>query len=120
MPHCILEYTSDIYEKDSILHFFKNLHDLLVDTKEFGLEAIKSRAVKPDRFYMGNGENNHFVALTIWILPGRAKSFKKELSGKIIRLMEQNFKKPENSKGFSLSVKIDEIDNDSYERIYKE
>ncbi len=120
MPHCILEYTNDVFDKDLILMFFDNLHNLLVDTKEFKISAIKSRAIKHDCFLMGDNKNNHFVALNIWILPGRSKSFKKELSTKILQLMEKSFKKPDNSNGFSLSVKIDEIDKDSYGRVYKE
>lgn len=121
MPHCVLEYTNKDAKKEDFLKFFENLHNLLVATKEFRLEAIKSRAVLLDCYYMGNGdENNEFYFLNIAILKGRSEEFRKILSNKVLDLMKKNFKKSENSNGFSLAVNIHELNTETYSRYYEE
>lgn len=121
MPHCILEYTEKNVKKEYLLSFFRELHGLLTETKEFNLEAIKSRAKLLDCFYMGNGDNkNNFFTLTVSILTGRSMAFKQQVSKNVLELMKKFFKKEQGTGGFSLSVNIVDIERDIYQKYYEE
>jgi len=120
MPHCTLEYTSNI--KDTVNHddFFKKLHTEIVSCNDFSLDQIKSRAVEHSNFYIGDGSpNNAFVYLQISILSGRNEILKQELSKKALTLLEEFFPTSRKELNCSVTVEIRDMDRASHSRADK-
>jgi len=118
LPHCIFEHSDNIkdtFEWDAI---FKNLHKLLLDTGEFNKADIKSRVIKHNKFYIGNGNPNQaFVTLNIQLLDGRSDQFKKDLAQSALNLLNKYFTKTLNDLKTSISVQISNIHRNSYSKI---
>jgi len=118
LPHCILEHSDNI--KDTVVwdSIFKNLHKIFVETGEFIEADIKSRVIKHDNFYIGDGNPNQaFITLNIKLLDGRSDQFKKDLAQSALNLLSKYFTKTLNDLKTSISVQISNIHRNSYSKI---
>ncbi len=118
MPHCILEYSSNIADTPNSSSIFKQIHKGLVDTGLFELYDIKSRTIVHDVFFIGDGNKDRaFVTLSVQILSGRDAKTKQMISNNCLKILENFFPNSLKNLKFSLTVQIYEIDKDSYARI---
>ena len=85
MPQLILEYSSNILEKDSFEALFKKCHELLVKVLPTELATCKSRAIECDTYYIGDGSpKNAFVYVIIEVMPGRSQeTLKPTVAGRL-------------------------------------
>lgn len=70
MPHCIVEFSSNIYcpvLAKNTLHF---LNSKMIESNLFDRESIKLRAV-PVAVYLNGGEYLPFLHVTVKLLEGR-------------------------------------------------
>lgn len=117
MPHCILEYSDNIKDKTDNRAILKNIHDILISTKLFSLDDIKSRAVVYHDYLVGDGNTDRaFVALNISILSGRSAEIKKKISQDCLEILKLSFPESREKLKLSLSVRINEMDKETYRR----
>lgn len=83
MPHCIIEYTSELEPALDIKRLVINAFDGIEQSGLFDPTAIKVRATKLD-YYKSGLDRNDFIHLTVKILPGRTDEQKKLLTEKIL------------------------------------
>ena len=117
MPHCVLEYSSNILEKEKTKEALKAIHVALDKTGLFQLADIKSRAVEHHNFLIGDGDSSRaFVTLSLSILSGRSDEVKKMLSSVCLEALKQVYTDSFKNLQFSLTVQIKEMDKNSYMR----
>lgn len=118
MSHIILEYSDNITDKPDFQKLFNELHQGLVNTGHFKLADIKSRAVKHDLYFIGDGDPMRtFVTANLCILSGRTDKLKSELSHLILKLLKQYFPKTIAQQKSSVTVQISDIHKASYEKV---
>lgn len=94
MPHLILEYSSNVREKDDLGSLFPKLHQILVAVGSASLESCKSRAVAHGIYYIGNGEiKNAFVHLEIWLKEGRPLKIREKIGEEMLKTLGLYFSK---------------------------
>ncbi len=117
MPHCLLEYSSNIIEKNKSRDALQAIHTALDKTGLFQLADIKSRAVEHKDFFIGDGnESRAFVALTVSILSGRSDETKRSVSSACLEALKKIFSESLSSLKLSITVQIKELDKNSYVR----
>jgi len=73
MPQLILEFSSNILEKNNLVTLFQECHSILEKKLPTDIDSCKSRAIECHDYYIGNGEpNNAFVHISLKIMPGRS------------------------------------------------
>ena len=121
MPHCILEYSSNVVETPNLERLFEELHRRLAATGHFKLNDIKSRAIKHDCFCIGDGDSNRaFVTLEICILSGRDSATKRTIAEPAAALLQDTYAETLKARRCSLTVRVSDIDRESYRRIVSE
>lgn len=83
MPHCIIEYTSELEPALDIKKLVNVTFDGIEKTGIFDPTAIKVRATKLD-YYKSGLDRDDFIHLTVKILPGRTDEQKKLLTETIL------------------------------------
>ncbi len=112
MPHLVLEYSSNIIDKNQINTFFKNAHEILVKDLPTKLESCKSRAYESDKYYVGNGSHdNAFIHLSLKILPGRSKAIKDLVAKSLFDLITNTFSQTIKELYLHISVEVDDLSN---------
>lgn len=117
MPHCILEYSSNIPLPPEMRGVLRSLHQALVETGLFKLNDIKSRAIRRDDFLIGDGDGTRtFVALEIQIFTGRDAATRKAIAQKAMEILQKAFAPAVEETPCSLSVQVTEMDREVYLR----
>lgn len=120
MPHCVLEYSSNIIDPIDTRAFFLELHQTIIKSGPFNLDQIKSRAFCRDEFVVGDGSpDKSFVYLQISILSGRDKDIRTTLSQRSLKLLERYFPKTRATGTCSMTVEIREMDKETHLRAEK-
>ncbi|WOG29032.1 5-carboxymethyl-2-hydroxymuconate Delta-isomerase [Endozoicomonas sp. 8E] len=110
MPHCIIEYSSDVEQKCSIRELVSAVHQSTLESGLFKAEDIKSRAIPYEHFQTAQPEQS-FVHITARIMKGRTSEQKKSLSQKVLNAADQIIPWVN-----ILSVEILDIDTDCYSK----
>ena len=86
-----------------------------METGEFVLDEIKSRAVAVDDFYIGNGDpEQSFVHLKIALLDHRSTTLKRVVADRCLRLLSEHFAEHLKSGSCQLCVELVDIRRDGY------
>ncbi len=118
MPHIILEYSDNITDKPDFQKLLRELHQGFAKTGHFKLTDIKSRVVKHDLYFIGDGDPiRTFVTVNLRILSGWTDKLKSELSHLILKLLKQYFPKTIAQQKSSVTVQISDIHKASYEKV---
>lgn len=88
MPHCIIEYTSELEPELDIKRLVDVVFDGIEQSGLFDTTAIKVRANKLN-YYKSGLDRNDFIHLTVKILPGRTDQQKLLLTESILNKIEQ-------------------------------
>jgi 5-carboxymethyl-2-hydroxymuconate isomerase len=117
MPHCVLEYSSNVVDPPDLSVLLEEIHRCLMETGHFQLPDIKSRAIRHEVFRVGDGSaETSFVSLTIAILEGRTDEAKARLAVMALEVLKRAYSKALSSQKLSLSVEIREMHRGSYHR----
>ena len=118
MPHCTMEYSSNILETLDVNKILKEINKRLAETKLFSLNDIKSRIVVHNNFAVGDGDKNRaFVTINFSILSGRDTETKKMLSNLLLKFLDEYFCESRKKLKLSLTVQISELSKEYYGRI---
>ncbi len=115
MPHCILESSDNIVEFVDKKELLLQINNCLNEMGLFNINDIKSRFIVHNDYVVGDGDKNRaFVSLNVAILSGRSQETKNMISNKCLELLKQVFAKSLKQLKFSLTVRITEMDKESY------
>jgi 5-carboxymethyl-2-hydroxymuconate isomerase len=117
MPHCILEYSANIVDQPDMDRLFIDIHDTLMATGVFNLDDIKSRAIRHEEYFLGDGDPERaFVTLNVQILSGRSDDVKAQITEAAIEVLKRSFPESLRQRKCSLTVQVSEIHRESYRR----
>lgn len=92
MPQLILEFSSNILEKNNLTSLFQECHTLLEDILPTDINSCKSRAIEPRNYCIGNADpSNAFVRISLKILPGRSIDTLNNTGEKLMALFKNYF-----------------------------
>lgn len=108
MPHLIVEYAQDKAGTINHMDVMKAVHSAALSTALFAENAIKVRVKQYDAALVG-GEPDSFVHVTIYLIDGRDRLAKKQLTSVVHTCIEELF-------GNCASVSVDarDLDRDVY------
>lgn len=108
MPQLALEYTDNLeFDVQDVL---ARLHSELAATGAINLKGLKSRAVRHSDYRIADGNPEYaFVHVNLLIREGRPIEIKKEVSQRIMKVLEDTFSKYFENSHLSLSVDIKEM-----------
>lgn len=120
MPHCIIEYSSNVPDDVDFHAFFRDLHALMVGTGQVQLDQIKSRWIRHDNFLVGDGSPQHgFVYLHIAMLNGRSESVRKNIADSALELLQRFFPRAQRDLVCSITVEVREIERSTHAKLFK-
>jgi 5-carboxymethyl-2-hydroxymuconate isomerase len=109
MPHLCLEYSANVVDEVEHIALFKELHEIMALASD--VQAIKSRAVKQELFFIGDGsEERAFIHLSVCLLAGRSVELKSELSRKLHASLKGLFPKTRAKCRCDFTVSIEDMD----------
>ncbi len=115
MPHCIIEYSSNISDLPDFTKLLTDVNQMLANTDLFKLNDIKSRIIKHNLYLIGDGDSKRaFVTMNLQILDGRPDDIKVDLSRKALAILKQYFPKTLMHNKASLTVQITDMHRLSY------
>lgn len=114
MPHYILEYSDNIGEPVDPGEIFPPLHQLLIN-EGFDEAKIKSRIIRHDQYYIGNGNvENAFVHLTLAILNRHELAKQKRIGQQISSYLKTYFSGSADELNLAIRVEIRELEKETY------
>jgi 5-carboxymethyl-2-hydroxymuconate isomerase len=121
MPHCTLEFSGNVIDCPDLRRLFSELHDVLTSTGLFEREAIKSRAIRYDDYFIGDGDPHRaFVALDVSILSGRPDDAKARITEGALDLLKRHFAESIAEQICNITVQVSELHRSSYRRFTSE
>ena len=108
MPHLTLEYTDNLeFDAQPLL---ARLHSELVATGAINLKGLKSRAVRHTEYRIADGNPEYaFAHVNLLIREGRPIKVQKDVSQRVMTVLEETFGERFNNNYLSLSVDIKEM-----------
>lgn len=88
MPHCIVEYATELVDVVPIDKLLEAVHQGAVQSGLFREEDIKTRAIAYEAYSVG-GAKAHFVHTTLRILSGRDATQKKQLASAVLSHLQR-------------------------------
>jgi len=110
MPHCIIEYSSDVADQISIDELIEAIYQGALNSGLFSEYDIKTRA-QAYRHHRTGSTRDSFVHVTVRLLSGRDDRHKAELSEKLLAQIE-----PLLPDVVSVGVEICDMHGDSYRK----
>lgn len=117
MPHCILEYSSNVLDQPGVRALLLDINHAIAGSCDIALADIKSRAIRHDDYAIADGAPDRtFVTLDIQILGGRSDAVKTAVSKAAHDVLLRAFPITAMESKASLTVQITDIHAPSYSR----
>jgi 5-carboxymethyl-2-hydroxymuconate isomerase len=118
MPQLILEYTDNLKERMDFPVLFADLHQILVVVALASLDSCKSRAVKHEQYYVGDGNiRNAFVHVEVLLAEGRTIPVRQEVGKQILNVLEESFARSLKELNLQITVQVKEFPRNLYFKI---
>jgi 5-carboxymethyl-2-hydroxymuconate isomerase len=118
MPHLTLEYTGNIDQPLDFDELFARLHGVLAEVAAISVDNCKSRAIRLDTYYVGDGlDRGAFVHLTVRFLAGRAPELKQQIGRRCLAVLEAAFAPSLVELGLQITVELQDIERPTYFKI---
>ncbi len=112
MPHLILEFSSNIIEKNNLSELFKTCHIILANELPADLGSCKSRSLESNAYYIGDGRaTNAFVHISVKVKPGRSEEALQRVAGKLMAVFQSYFTASLKSLNLQITLEILELQN---------
>jgi 5-carboxymethyl-2-hydroxymuconate isomerase len=109
MPQIRLELSHNIIEQE-FNGLLRAIHALLVKQLPTKLDSCKTRIIRYDRTYIGDGHrNNALVHLVIGILKGRNQELLNSIASEILDLLKTEFNRSLEALNLEISLEIYEL-----------
>jgi 5-carboxymethyl-2-hydroxymuconate isomerase len=110
MPHLTIEYTGNLEPERGFDSLFARLHSVLNDLGGIKKANCKSRAVRVDRFLVGEGgADAAFVHADVRFLEGRPVPVKREIGKAILAVLRESFPPLPGIRDLQITVEIRDI-----------
>jgi len=117
MPHLTLEYTKNLQSKIDFKEIFLMLHKEMIETGEFVLDEIKSRAICIEKYFVGDGDpDKGFIHLKISLLDQRDENLKTKLSKALLQVLSNYLKVNTKENKCQLTVEVVNISSAYYSK----
>ena len=118
MPHCYLEYSSNIKESVNPKIILTELNSLISAELKVDIKKIKSRAIERAEFVVSDGENNQaFIHLEVAVLAGRPDEDHIKLSKALHQFLKSQFQQDSiHQLPISVTVEVRVMESDTYVR----
>ena len=118
MPQITLEYTSNILEEIVPEEIFLPSHKILVKTADAKLIHCKSKTIRYNDFFIGDGDpNNGFVHMQIYMIEGRSIDVRKKTAQEILAILEKYFKDSLERMHLQITVDVKELSKALYYKL---
>lgn len=118
MPHCVLEYSSNVLDKLDFRCFFKELHTILASSGHIQLDQLKGRAVCHDNYFIGDGAADRaFIYLQISLLDGRDLAVRKSLGEQAFAHLRASFPLSLEKLRCSMTLEMREMSRETHFKI---
>ncbi len=118
MPHLTLEYSGNIKQQIRAHELFPKVHEVLVRLGPTKVEHCKSRAMRRDDYFIGDGGPRHaFVHLDVRLLSGRSLETKQGIGQQILKLLKGHFAPSLTELDLQITVEVRDIDRQVYFKI---
>lgn len=115
MPQLMLEFSSNIKEKNNLQNLLRDCHSILETTLPTTLQSCKSRAVERDCYCVGDGKTeNAFVHVTLKVMPGRSQEILQAVGESVINLLREYFRASLKELNLQITVEILELDRNYF------
>jgi 5-carboxymethyl-2-hydroxymuconate isomerase len=115
MPHLTLEYTANIGEELVTPELFSHLHAVLAELAGIELSGCKSRAVRLDRFYLGDGSTPvAFAHLEVGIFAGRPGELKTAIAKRCLAALEEHLAPAACGLDLQITVEVRDMERSAY------
>ena len=115
MPQITLQHSDELAINMNYEEFFSTIHNLLSDTADIDISNCKSRVIKVDNIYIGDGDpDQRFVHLEVKLLEGRSKQLKDRIGKKLLNELKQVFVDSGDRGSVQITVEIIDINRDNY------
>jgi 5-carboxymethyl-2-hydroxymuconate isomerase len=113
MPHLTLEYTDNLKPATSFGELFSHLHRIVADVGGIPLNNCKSRAIRLEEYFAGEGgARQAFAHLTIRFMAGRSVEVKEEIGRQSLAALRHFF--PPVELALQVTLEIQEIERSTY------
>ena len=117
MPHLMLEYTKNLQSKIEFKEIFLKIHGKIIETGDFALDDIKSRAICIDNYFIGDGDpDKGFVHLRISLLDQRDGNLKIHLSKALLQVLSNYLKVNTKENKCQITVEVVNINSIYYSK----
>jgi len=115
MPHLTLEYTANIGEELLSPELFSHLHAVLAELAGIELSGCKSRAVRLERFLVGDGTARvAFAHLDVRIFAGRPSELRTALARRCLAVLEEYLAPAACDLDLQLTVEVRDMEREAY------
>ena len=121
MPHLVLEYSGNVREPIGPAVLFGKLHTELAAVGGFRIQDFKSRAVRMDQYFIGDGTcEQSFVNLDVRTFGGKSPDARAAVSEAALAVLADAFGATLRETACDISVQITELDRPSFARTRSE
>ncbi|MFE9427484.1 5-carboxymethyl-2-hydroxymuconate Delta-isomerase [Kitasatospora sp. NPDC006697] len=118
MPHLVLEFSANIRDGFDPSAVFPKLHSALAAAGGFRPQDFKSRAVRMDGYFIGDGsQEQSFVNLDVRTFAGKPVEVREAVSAAALAVLTEAFPDTLRETACDISVQITELDRPSYARL---
>ncbi|MGW2649134.1 5-carboxymethyl-2-hydroxymuconate Delta-isomerase [Streptomyces sp. NPDC001393] len=121
MPHLVLEHSGNIREDIDLTALFGKLHTALAAAGGFRLQDFKSRAVRMNRYFIGDGTyEQSFVNLDVRTFGGKSTEARTAISEAALAVLAEAFATSLRETACDISVQVTELDRPTFARTRSE
>ncbi len=115
MPQLTLEYTANIRQPIESDVLFAQLHNILATTGGIRTDNCKSRAIRLDDFFIGDGNDEHaFIHLSVRFLEGRSPEVIRQVGEQSLEILQTKFLPTNAELKLQITVEIGDIQGQRY------
>lgn len=116
MPHIVVEYSGNLWEKIQHRETLVGLHKVLGEYAE--LENIKSRSLVCENYLVGDGSEEYaFIHVNLRLLPGRTTQIKQKIGSEIVQFLREMYGDSCREFSCDFTVDIEDMDKDCYTKL---
>ena len=115
MPQITIQYTDNIISFPDFDFLFSKVHQIINNIAGIKIENCKSRAIKLDKYYTGDGTNSRgFIHLEVKILEGRNNEIKSEIGNNLLEILKKQFIESNQLLALQITIEIIDIQKNCY------
>lgn len=116
MPHLILTLTNNLAQEAYVPAILTELAVALAEFETIDSRSIKSYAMSPSQWVMGEGAPEGFVHLEVAILSGRPPELRQAIAQRLASIVQHHYQVPHDEGRASLTLELREMDRDTYQK----